>query len=233
MFEWLDFDSQLFGLKTARLIGAPTSLALRAAREAGAELVYGFVSEENVDALEEAAALGGRLVDRKAVFSRDLQELPARTGLLASASGPPTPGLRCLAHAAGEFSRFRRDAALPSGSFEALYSRWLERSLSRELADEVLVAGAVSEPEGFITLDDRQGIGNIGLIAVDSRSRGRGIGRALVAEALHWSAARGRSRCRVVTQLDNQAACALYRASGFSLESVTSVFHFWLERGGL
>jgi len=52
-------------------------------------------------------------------------------------------------------------------------------------------------------------------IAVHADARRRGHGRALVADALRWLSRRSVDRALVNTQLDNDAALALYESSGF------------------
>lgn len=52
-------------------------------------------------------------------------------------------------------------------------------------------------------------------IAVRADARRRGYGRALVADALRWMRRRSVARALVNTQLDNDAALALYESSGF------------------
>ena len=52
-------------------------------------------------------------------------------------------------------------------------------------------------------------------IAVRADARRHGYGRALVADALLWLSRRSVDRALVNTQLDNDAALALYESSGF------------------
>lgn len=54
-------------------------------------------------------------------------------------------------------------------------------------------------------------------VAVDPVAQGRGIGRALVADALAWAARRRARQLLVNTQLDNGGAMRLYESLGFEL----------------
>ena len=54
-------------------------------------------------------------------------------------------------------------------------------------------------------------------LAVHPSARGRGLGRALVVDALVWLRRRGAQRAMVNTQRTNQGALALYQACGFRL----------------
>ena len=62
--------------------------------------------------------------------------------------------------------------------------------------------------------------GYVQRLAVDPAAQGRGVGRRLLLDGLHWMAARGATRALVNTQTDNRAALALYNAVGFSEEPV-------------
>jgi ribosomal protein S18 acetylase RimI-like enzyme len=68
-------------------------------------------------------------------------------------------------------------------------------------------------------------VGRIELIAVDASSRGRGLGIALVMEALSWFAARGMQRVRVGTQARNIVAQRLYQYCGFRTAESSLYFH--------
>lgn len=69
-------------------------------------------------------------------------------------------------------------------------------------------------------------------MGVASEHRGRGIGRALLAETLAAARTWGMSRVELVVRADNAAAIALYRKSGFEQEGllrqyikVDGIFH--------
>ena len=57
--------------------------------------------------------------------------------------------------------------------------------------------------------------GYVQRLAVDTAHRGRGWGKALLLDGLRWMRRRGVERAAVNTQLDNDAAYALYRRVGF------------------
>ena len=69
-------------------------------------------------------------------------------------------------------------------------------------------------------------------MGVAREHRGRGVGRALLAETLAAAQARGLSRVELVVRADNTAAVALYRKFGFEQEGllrqyikVDGIFH--------
>jgi len=71
---------------------------------------------------------------------------------------------------------------------------------------------------GYAIAGRTQRRGYVQRLAVHPAARGRGIGRALVADGLHWMHRRGVERAVVNTQLGNEAARNLYLQLGFREE---------------
>jgi len=250
----LEWECEHFGFSVAQVCGADLDDAalvdiLRQARATGVCLaVWPTAEGRHVDA-RICAEFAGRLVDRKATFTRPLGGSPAahstdevsgrqRPTILRYTAATASSALTDLAIAAGQYSRFRVDPAFPQDKFQAMYRLWIERSVRGELADAVLVAAtgradhhgqAQCDPAGMITLAESDGVAQIGLIAVAGAMRGRGIGSALIDAAHCWMQSRAAVEARVVTQLANLPACHLYERAGFQLSRVQNVYHFWLR----
>jgi GNAT superfamily N-acetyltransferase len=80
----------------------------------------------------------------------------------------------------------------------------------------------------MITVSADASVGEIGLFGVAAEARGKGIGSALLADAMRWFAAKGCTVARVATQGENRAAREVYRRAGFALQRLVNVFHFWI-----
>lgn len=245
----LDWECEHFGFSVAQVSRADLDDAglvdtLRQARAAGVRLAVWPTGEGR----DVPAEFAGRLVDRKATFTRPLGGSMADNGLDKTSdcqrptirlytATTPSKALTELAIAAGKYSRFHIDPAFPHDKFEAMYRLWIERSVRGELADAVLVAAATCTDDeqaqrdlaGMITVAETGGVAQIGLIAVAGPMRGRGIGSALIDAAHRWMQTRGAVEARVVTQLTNQPACHLYERGGYQLSRVQNVYHFWLR----
>lgn len=110
--------------------------------------------------------------------------------------------------------------------------------MNRSLADEVFVAidETTSQTVGLITLKrfkDQLGV-SIGLLAVSSSFRRRGIASALMSRAGLWA-----SECTqwnpngyisVVTQGENKTACQFYERFGFIKDVIQNIYHAWLPQ---
>jgi N-acetylglutamate synthase-like GNAT family acetyltransferase len=108
-----------------------------------------------------------------------------------------------------------------------MYSTWIEKSLSGELAEAVLVERMHGKVVGVITLSCTGGVGQIGLFAVDHEWRARGIGGRLLTAARVQARGCGCSSLIVVTQGTNALACRRYESAGFALHGAQDIFHFW------
>ena len=132
---------------------------------------------------EKLSALGGRFVDRRTTYGRELppqsQGSPA-PGVEAFDAARPTPALQELALEAGVRSRFNIDPKVGRERFEALYSRWIEASVSGELASVCLVSRQAGTETGLVTVEISDDCGRIGLFAVAEPHRRSNLGQGLV-----------------------------------------------------
>jgi dTDP-4-amino-4,6-dideoxy-D-galactose acyltransferase len=237
-FDILPWDTDVFGFPVARFrdsVRSAESLAraIELLRDRAVHLAYYAFPWDDAGLRDIARAQGGRLVDRKVTYSAACSEIvaePPSAGVDVVRYEPDEPDetLIRLARQSGEYSRFRTDPRVEPRVFEHIYDAWIRNSANRTMADDVFVARIDGITAGLVTVGERCGRGDIGLLAVDARARRRGVGRALVARARDWTLSRGMSAAQVVTQGENTAACALYEACGYRAEQVLAVFHFWL-----
>ena len=237
----LAWDTEHFGFPVARLraLSMPTEqieARIVEAQRTGVEMLVVVVDAQQrlPDAL--LARFHGLLADDKVTFTRSLESSGCRAAasddiLIEPFGGSAaTQQLIDLSIASGEYSRFRVDPRFPRRAFENLYRLWIERSVRHELAEVVLVARTPEHRDpllGMITVDVKNAIGSIGLVAVTAESRGRGIGSRLIdaAHAEMWQ--RGARSASVVTQAVNEPACRSYRRAGYALTTTERIYHFW------
>jgi len=128
----------------------------------------------------------------------------------------------------GRYSRFNLDPNFDNNEFERLYDIWVERSLKREIAYDVLSVNIQGTIAGVMTLrKENRNSSSIGIIAVGEEFRGLGIGSELIAAAEDRTFDHGHDQLIVATQGKNTAACRFYRNQGFELLSRTYVYHYW------
>ncbi len=234
----LPWDSEFFGYGVARIMRSETSLEelsriLELLKQIRVRLVYWPSSQlvpEHESVLER---FDGRMVDVKTTFAMKLSghEFHAPNSSFRVDSyraGAASPGLIALAIQAGEHSRFAVDPQIPRIKFEELYKIWIEKSVARTRAADVLVARRADDIAGVITVGKEGTKGQIGLVAVDRLWRGRTAGETLICAALDWFVRNGQATAQVVTQGSNLAALRLYSKCGFSIEKQEYYYHFWL-----
>ena len=202
------WDSTFFGVRVveAHLRGAALPQAVADAERSGAECLYLFIDAGDLMTIETAVHQGARLVDLRV-------ELAGQIGLELGGDAPPIrlatdADREALLPQARELaieSRFSRDTRIPDQKVREMYDIWLDRCL-----DEGVVVVPADRGAGFVGARKDGDLASIELVYVDAASRGQGLGRALIREAV---AALGARDVSVVTQSGNVAAQRLYRVS--------------------
>lgn len=232
--DFLDWDSEFLGIPVVRMSAAtvdPRGLreGIASLRMKGVGLVYLFLDAPLSE--RDAAQLRAYPVDEKLTYRIPIDG--SCHGEIAPAVTPyipemPLGDLEDLALQSGLWSRFRVDPDFPREKFVELYRLWLRRSITKEIADEVLTISETRRVCALITLSEAGHTGRIGLLAVDAGFRGRGFGTQLVNAAKHWFWSRRLTYGEVVTQKANLAACKLYESCGFRVHRVEYLYHLWL-----
>lgn len=231
----LAWDSDFLGFSVGRLLTDGLSetqiaMAIAEARLAGFHLLYAVASPADAAAATALRQAGAWLADRKVTFAMPVSGSPAPVAAAIGSTNTYSPQLESLAWQSGEYSRFRLDPRLDPTVFREMYSRWLHNSLSGSIARQVLVWRAPSGHElGLLTLGEKNGRADIGLLAVDEAARGQRVGQQLVATAVAQAIAWGYAELQVVTQGDNELACRFYEKCGFQLVQEEHIYHCWLD----
>ncbi len=232
--ERLNWDSAWFGIAIGRVRAlsvtpSQTAAAVAWAASNGIACLYALVpsgDSASRTALEEA---GFRSVDERLTMRRTIEPLPlTQDARIRRATATDGDALAELARSSHRNTRFYVDHHFARTRCDELYATWILQSASAADA-QVLVAADQGSVIGYLSLE---GLGvtecRIGLVAVDSAARGRGIGRALMAEGLRVAAAHGAQHILVVTQGGSLEAVSYYSASGFSPVKSETWYHRWL-----
>jgi dTDP-4-amino-4,6-dideoxy-D-galactose acyltransferase len=232
---FLQWDTDFFGKRIGRveghtLNGRRVSEIERWVGDHDIDCLY-FLADDESQTVRMAEARAFHLVDIRMTFGQSAEQIDADT-MQDARPGRDSDRETLLPVAADSYvdSRFFRDPRFDDDQCAELYRTWLDKSFD-DYADEVIVLDVDDTPAGFVTchLRDEGTIGVIGLVGVDSRARGRGVGRRVVADALRWFRGQGVDRVEVVTQGRNIAAQRLYQASGFRTAEVRLWYHRWFS----
>lgn len=223
----LEWDSDFFGFNIGRLIISEEDALpkFNAENFANYDLVYVFAPHELKIPDDEL-----KLVDSKVVYRKTkMKPIAANPSIHLFVGKTPTRELYELALQSGEFSRFKLDEKFPNGSFEKLYRRWIEQSVRKVMADDLLCYFQEDKIVGMATVSTSNGVGHIGLVAVDSSCRNMGIGSELLAAVDSYFFEHKVFAVEVPTQLNNRNACLWYEKNGYEVHSITDIYHWWLK----
>jgi dTDP-4-amino-4,6-dideoxy-D-galactose acyltransferase len=164
------------------------------------------------------------LADEKVTFHKEIDLQIQATKYTNKYEGNITDDLIDLTLLSGHKSRFKLDLFF-THKFKDLYLKWLQNSLNKSFADEVLIAEMDYKTVGFVSVRKVINTGHIGLIAVNENHHGKGIGKDLLQAAENWYIKNNITTCEVVTQLSNRQACKFYESFGYSLNKIEYVYH--------
>ena len=219
----LGWDTAFFGVPIARADISPgldVGAAAEIARNKGVACLYVYVPAADIDSVNQACALGGRVVDLRVEL--DVCPEPSKpTGQTRPAESFDVDALERLARELAEVSRFRADPRFPAEKVGQMYVVWLRRCLS-----DGAVVVAEDGSSGFVGVLGDVAETHVELVYVAPGARGEGLAKALIADAL---LSRLAPRATIVTQLGNVAAQRLYEAAGFRTFSTTVILHLWLD----
>ncbi|MEO6488420.1 MAG: GNAT family N-acetyltransferase [Ferruginibacter sp.] len=232
----LEWDTEFFGYTIAKVIAEnldPAKMAelVEEADSVGTRLLYLFTDPADELSNGSAIKIGAKLVDQKVTFHIKIaEEFSAITDEHIESFDllVPTEKLIDLAIQSGLYSRYKTDKHFQNGEFEKLYSKWIENSVNKKIADHTLVYKLDEKILGFVTLKIKNKCGEIGLIAVDETSRGRSIGKKLVHAVVDTLKRQRIKELDVATQINNEDACNFYKKIGFTASKTECIYHIWL-----
>ena len=227
MLSRLDWDSEFFGLNIGRIDWRNNQEPIVLSKEELLDynLIYVFVHHGQLVPLNDAKLVDSKVIYRKKIIARTSMH----QNVVAYTDSRPNEELYDLALQSGVYSRFRLDGNFPAGSYEKLYRRWIEQSVCKVMADDVLCYYDGGKILGMVTVDVKDNIGSIGLVAVDVTSRGKGVGSVLLSAVDAYFSDKGISSVEVATQLNNLTACSWYERNGYKVASVTDIYHLWIH----
>jgi dTDP-4-amino-4,6-dideoxy-D-galactose acyltransferase len=237
-FRILEWDTGFFGITISRILPDRLSTGdleetLSRMKENKVRLAYWASDPDDDESQRAARYCRGLMVDRKITYVADTRRTPLpadRPAWVVEEYDGILSGddLEDLAVQAGRYSRFRVDPRIPESKFVELYKTWVRKSVDKRIAEAVLVVRQSGKIVGMVTVGEKNGRGDIGLIAVDDAMRGKRVGAALVIAAQAWALGKGWNTAQVVTQGENVAACRLYERFGYTIDHTRNVYHFWI-----
>ena len=221
----LPWDSSFFNLKIGKI-------EINSIDEVNFESINYFdliyIYSNNLLLLNNDSTL--KLVDEKITFIKknlsNCEKLNSIKGYVVKEITKVTADLKKLCLQSGNYSRFKNDSNFSEIMFQKLYYEWLENSVQKILADVVFGVFHSNKIIGFITIKNFQFSSRIGLIAIDEKYRGLGLGKLLMSYSEHYCIKNNIHSLEVVTQ-NNNPACEFYRSCGYMETNKTFIYHLW------
>lgn len=233
-------DEERFGIRTARaphvtLKSLPSVLTFCLTNDVHLLIARCDASELRIAQAMEAE--GFSLMDTLLYYACDLTGLDITQDNTDITARPISAGeegkvelvaAKCFRDYLGHY---HADARLDRSKCDDVYVSWAVRScVSREVADEVLVAERSGEIVGFgvVRLNSKEE-GEGVLFGVDPAVQRQGICRSLLIRSLQWCASRGTSRMVYSTQLANFNVQRVLTRVGFEPSHAYYTFHKWFD----
>lgn len=230
MIDILEWDTTNLGIKVGNLTldNVCKEALLRAIEDAKSEK-YDVLYLKGVLLPKECLANNIKLADERVTYSQVIyQEKKYSDSHVVSILGTSmTEDLLHLSYESGKYSRYNLDKDFPSSVFPTLYWLWMERSLSGEIATDVLAYKADGCILGMLTYMKKDDVVDVGIIAVSQDAAGKGIGTSLMQTFLSLFPVG--TKVEVATQKRNSVACHYYEKNGFQVEDITNVYHIWIR----
>lgn len=193
------------------------------ARPDGAAFVDTKVVVDDTATLLRLQAVGFAVMDTNIQLIRLAGPMPQDAARVRAAAAADEAAVRVLAAEAFVFDRFHRDPAIGHDAASRLKAEWAGNYFAGKRGDRMIVAEDDAGIAGFLQLLRSQDGGTvIDLVAVAERSRGKGLGRAMIALAAN---APDTGAMKVGTQIANPRSIALYQTLGFHMTSASYVLH--------
>lgn len=231
MIKELDWDSEFFQKRIGKvevdtLLSSQLIKIIEEKETDRYDLIYLFVNKVEKEAEQLLFKLKKQIIDQRVTYtSHNISNSNYGNSYIVEHKEGLNHNLLRLALLSGHQSRFKKDPLL-NPKFELLYTNWIEKSLSGEMADIVLTSVDQNTIQGFVTAKkDSNNNGQIGLIAVTPSAHGKGVGSDLIESVHHWYHQNNITTASVVTQLNNLGACKLYEKMGYEQSSIKLIYH--------
>jgi GNAT superfamily N-acetyltransferase len=229
-----------FGVRTARVDGLTRETlpaALRFCQDNQVRMLIARIEASDLKTAQALERAGGEIMDTSVTYAVDLNQskippVPEHVTVRSVESGDESAVSQLAASAFHNYGgHYHADERLDPAQCDEVYGSWAYRScVSREVANDVLLALRGDELVGFVTLRlNNPQEGQVPLYAVAPALQGQGIGRVLISSAMRWFNGRGASRMIISTQMTNLASQKVWLRLGFEPCDIQLTFHKWFD----
>lgn len=231
-FQNLEWDSNFFGIRVARIdsgLQEPDFMEVISQLDSEEfDLVY-FNSKFLV---KENKYYKNHLLDKRVSLIKELKDKKPWDDRVKLYNGRvPTGKMIDLSRRVAQSSRFFFDPAIPNEKVYEMYKIWLSKSVSKEMATDVLVYEDEYGIQGFATikiLDNGKAL--IPMLAVDRNHEGLGISFMLMQAIETFLLKEGCEYLISETKAKNLRALKVYERFGITCEPSHYINHLWRRK---
>jgi len=234
MIEKLAWDSNFFGLSIGKIwiqnehFIDPVSFLLEAKNNYNLVYVFSnlllsetFIREADLDLVDIMITMSRILPDDNKV-----SEFQLRTAL----STKELQECYEIAEQTAEVSRFYSESIIGKEKAKALYRKWIDNSINAQYADGIIIEKTEDTVSGIYVVKtiEEQNSGLCSLIGVNSKFKGRGIGRKLWDQAFaYWAHLDSVKHSKVPFSIKNSESFNFHLKIGFNkVEEIKYIYHF-------
>lgn len=224
-----DFSTEVLGFKSAKIVSIETASDIKNLVEdlRGNRIEYATfrVSSNNFETIHALEKAGFLLVDGLISLDAEVSKSYLVDSKIRPADESDLGGLRSITEGMFVVSRIYNDPLITKDKADNFYIKWIENSVMKKVADEVLV-WSEDKILGYVTLQKK---GQIPLIGVDREVRGKGIGGKLIEAAFNTFSNWGVKTVKIETQMANVPALRVDIDSGFKIVNSYLTFRWSLK----
>jgi dTDP-4-amino-4,6-dideoxy-D-galactose acyltransferase len=230
----LDWDTNFFGYKIGKLyLPKEAIINTELLNSTDFDLLYIF-AEQIIDE-EHLKLVNANLYDIKIEFIKNINtstetltqsETMGQQAIQIKPINKLSDNLLHLVLESGVYSRFKLDKNFINNEFERLYKALIEKTFI-DKDGEVIGAYVNNDLIGFVSLSLKEGVADIGLIAVHEKARGKHIGKTLLQASYNYAQQHQSKALTVVTQQYNNLAMQFYKNNGFEFYKKNYIYHLW------
>lgn len=220
-FSWKldDFDSKIFGFKVAKVINAePQEIdnLIKDLLDKGIGYAVYRVQSDNFPVIHALERTGFILVDGLVTLKTNVLDIKKEKYPIEirEASSKDLADLKKLTLNLYSISRIFNDPLISRSKANEFFLRWIENSILKKVADATLIWQENNEILGYVTLQKK---GQIPLLGVSNKARGRGIAKKLIRYSLNKFKEWGVEKVIIETQMINIPALRVYHDNGFKI----------------
>lgn len=235
-----DIDEERFGIRTARASSVTLETLpsiVEFCQNNAVKLLIARSPASDFGSVHFMEREGFQLMDTLVYYTRNLVQTPIPEDIGKATIRPVQSGeeeeVKLIAARSfrGYFGHYHADERLDRTECDEAYISWAYRScISRDVADEVLVADMDGALVGFATLrlnsaNEGEGV----LFCVSPAAQGQGIYRSFMIHGMRWCLSKRATIMAVSTQITNTAVQKVWTRLGFETSHAYYTFHKWFD----